>query len=196
MSYTVEVSAPAAEPVSTADAKTHLRVTHSDEDAFIAAISAAAREWVEVATQRKLITQTHDLFIDGFPSGDIVLPFGQCQSVTSVKYTDIDDAESTFDSASYDVATWKEPARIVLKHGYQWPTANLRPAGGVAVRFVCGYGTSGVNVPVGLIHAIKLMIGHFYNNRESIVVDRGSVQVIEVPDSAKALAWPYRITSL
>ena len=197
MGHSVLVTAPAVVAISTDDAKDHLRVTHSDEDSYIDLITAAALGWCENFTNSRMITQTWDLFHDAFPGvSGIRLPGGRLQSVTSVKYTASDDSQTTVATSVYDVATWERPGRIVLSYGQCWPTATLRTTGGVEVQYVVGYGDAATDIPEPLIQAMKLTIGHLYNNRESIVVDRGSVQVIEVPDSAKALAWPYRIVNI
>lgn len=191
--YTVLASAPAAEPISTADAKEHLRVTVSDDDSYIDDLVIAARKNLEGILDRKLITQTWDLYLDRWPAGDsIVLPFGSLQSVTSVKFYDRDDTEYTLSSSVYRVATWEVNGRVVLKDAQNWPSTTLRNVGGVVVRFVCGYGDAGSDVPEPLIHAMKLTIGHYYENRESVIIAQGLTPV-EVPDAAKALAYPYRI---
>ena len=43
----VLTAVPAAEPISLADAKAHLRIDGSDEDALLTALIAAARMFVE-----------------------------------------------------------------------------------------------------------------------------------------------------
>ena len=62
-------TAPAVEPVSTADAKTHLRIPASatSEDSYIDALVTAARLYVEEYTERKLITQTVTEYRDALP---------------------------------------------------------------------------------------------------------------------------------
>lgn len=190
MMFTQLVTGPAVEPISTAEAKAHLRVTYSDDDDYIDSLIVATRVALEDELHRKFITQTYDLMIDR-TAREIRLPFGQLQSVGSVKYTDVDDVESTLSASSYRVVTWEEPGRIVLKDGYSWPSVTLREAGGVVVRFTCGYGNADA-VPAPLRHAMKMMIGHLYENRETVVVEQG-VTVVEIPQAARALAWPHRL---
>ena len=189
------VTPPAAKPISTADAKAHLRVDFSEDDAYVALLIDVATTSLENETNRKLITQTWDKYQDRFWGSSITLPFGSLQSVTSLKYVDNADAEFTVSANVYDVVTWEDPGRIVLGDGETWPSSTLRPAGGVIVRFICGYGDDATDIPAPLIQAMKLTIGHLYENRESVVVGQG-VSVAELPQAAKHLAWPYRILSV
>jgi len=186
-------TAPSAQPISTAQAKAHLRVDFADDDTYIDDLIAVATASLENETNRKFITQTWDLYIDRMPSTlSVWLPFGKLQSIWSVKYTDSADAQTTIATSVYDVVTWEDPGRIVLGFNQQWPTATLRPAGGFVVRFVCGYGDAGTDVPAPLLQAMKLTIGHLYENRESVIVGQG-VTVAELPRAVKALAFPYWI---
>lgn len=190
------VSAPGAVAVSTADAKAHLRVDYSTDDDYIDGLVSAATSLIEAETNRKFITQTWDLYLDKFPSwSSIRLPFGRLQSVTSLKYTDSDDNESTVASTVYDVVTWEDPGRITLAYGQQWPSVTLRPAGGVVVRFICGYGDAATDIPAPLVQAMKLTIGHLYENREEVMVGQGIV-AIELPRAVQRLISPYRILSV
>ena len=50
----VTITAPATEPITTAEAKAHLRVSHSTDDTYIDALVAAARMVVEDRTGLRL----------------------------------------------------------------------------------------------------------------------------------------------
>jgi uncharacterized phiE125 gp8 family phage protein len=183
-------TAPTAEPVLIADANAHLRVDIDDDNDLITALIVAARERAEDILRRALITQTWDLYLDAFPEGDsLELPFPPLQSVTHVKYTDKDGDESTFDSANYIVDTSSEPGKIVLAYGKTWPSTTLQPVNGVNVRFVCGFGDAGTDVPQTMKQAMLLMIGEWYENRENATQPRQA----EIPLSAKMLLWPDRV---
>jgi len=161
------VTAPAAEPITTAQAKTHLRVDVSADDTFIDLLVAEAREWMENHLRRALITQTWDLFMDEFPSNDeIEVPMAPLSSVTSVKYIDNNGDQQTWDSANYRVDTDHEPGRITPAYGVVWPT--IRPiTKAVEIRFVAGYGTAGTDLPQPVMRALYMMVGQMYEQRQT-----------------------------
>jgi len=185
----VLVTAPSEEPIELSEAKNHLRIDGTDEDTLISGLIATAREHAEHFTRRAFITQTWELWLDAWPDGEcITLPLPPLQSVAHVKYYGIDDTEYTFDSANYFVDTNNEPGRVVLGYSKSWPTLTLRPANGIVVRYVCGYGAASA-VPQAIKQAMLLHIGAMFENREAVV--SGSVNVL--PMAYGALLWPYRV---
>lgn len=166
------VSEPAVEPVSLAEAKAHLRVTSSDEDTEITMLIEAARRMVEREGWHALITQTWDVYLDAFPSGDTLRLPNPLQSVTGVYYTPDGGAEQTMSAGDYIVDT-TIPARLTLAVGASWPGDALQSIAGVRVRVVVGFGSAGSDVPATLRSAVLLAMAHLYENREAVVVDRG-----------------------
>ena len=188
------VTAPAAEPISTAEAKLHLRVDVSADDALIDTLVGAARQSCESATCRRFITQTWDLHLHDFPlsNGPIVLPSPPVSSVTSITYTDTNGDATVLSSSLY---TTDLPAGPQARHGmiypaYQqsWPQVRGIP-NAVVVRFVCGYGGTGTSVPPALLAAMKLRLGHLYLHREQVVT---GVMAVTVPQAADMLEWQMR----
>lgn len=185
---TVVVTQPAIEPVSVADAKAHCRVVTTDDDSYIEALIAAARQYVEDNTRRKLITQTLDWRRDyGFPRGYIELPYPPLQSVTSVTYVDGDGTTQTLSTSKYSVDTNSHTPRIYPVYSESWPTCRTEP-NAVTVRYVAGYGDAASDVPQGLRHAIKLLVAHWYEAREPIVT--GTI-VAQIPMSVQSLIGQF-----
>jgi uncharacterized phiE125 gp8 family phage protein len=186
------VTGPAGEPVSLGEAKGHLRVDISEDDALIGGLITAARMHVEQHLKRALMTQTWELVLDCFPSsGGIRLPLPPLASVVSVKYTDVDGVEGTFAASNYLVDTDREPGLVRLKRSSAWPAVELQEVGGVRVRYVAGYGNAGAT-PRPIRQAILLLVGSLYENREDTLVAQG-VTVMALPFGVKALLMPYRI---
>lgn len=160
---------PAVEPVHVIEARDHLRVDSGDDDSVIEDVISAAREHIEEAARRALVTQTWKLYLDEWPVFDFInLPRPPLQSVTSVKYTDKDGLQTTWDSSNYLVDTASEPGRIVLAYGVSWPNVTLRPMNPIEVTFVAGYGDPD-DVPQRWRRAILLLAGHWYENREATI---------------------------
>lgn len=166
-SLTTETAA-ANPPATTATAKSHLRIGHSNDDTLIDRAVLDATQWVENETGRALITQTLKLWLDRFPPGrnEIPLPYPPVQSVTSVKYIDPDGTEQTLSSANYIVTAGGSTVRIVPIVGQAWPSTQDRPEA-VYVEYVAGYGDDPGDVPATLINALLLMVAEFYTGREA-----------------------------
>lgn len=183
------ITAPSAEPVTLAEAKTHLRVFDNDDDALIGALIQAAREACEHEIGRALITQTWEKVLDLFPEG-IALPYPPVQSIASIKYIDGDGTLRTMDAADYYLDSHAEPAWLVPAYGATWPSTRDEP-NAVRVRFVSGYGADGTFVPEVLRQWILLQVGHWYATREA-----ASERVLEKTPFVDRLLDRYRIVSI
>lgn len=177
------ITPPAAEPISLSEAKLHLREDGSGQDALITALIVAARQWAEETSWRAMVTQTWDFSMDRFPlSRELWVPKPPLQSVTHVKYIDDFGDEQTLASSKYLVDTATQPGRVRLDPDASWPVTGDYPAA-VTVRAVIGYGNAAA-VPDRIKQGMLLAIGHWYANRESVVV--GSIAT-QVPMAARAL---------
>jgi uncharacterized phiE125 gp8 family phage protein len=205
------VTAPASEPVTLRQLKTHLRVSADHEDTHINALNSAARQFVQSYTNRQLVTATFDWKLGGFPDtwrvydwatvDGIDFPVSPVQSITSVAYLDINGVSQTWSSALYALETdwltgvvndhWMRPARLTLAYNEVWPSSRTIP-GAVTIRFVAGYGAAAY-VPEVFKHAIKLLVSHWYEAREAVVV--GTITK-EVEFSLKALLDSQAVRSM
>lgn len=183
------VTAPTAEPVSRTEAKAHLRVDTSDDDTYIDTLITVARRRVEADSLHALLTQTLELRLSGFPSGNAIeLPAPPLQSVTSVKYTDADEAVTTVATSVYAADTYSTPGRVVLKAGQSWPVFTPSPANPVTIRYVAGWTSAGA-VPADLRQAVLLLVGHLYEHREPVNI--GNI-VTPLPLAYDSLIAEYR----
>ena len=176
MSLTL-IAAPILEPMTLAEAKLHLRVDGTDEDALITSLIGAARRGAEHKLNRALITQTWELALDAFPDGSIELPMSRALSIVSVKYLDSSGVEQTVDSADYALDAATTPGWVLLASDATWPTT-YDGANAVRVRFTCGYGPAASDVPADVVAWCKLQVGALYRNREGFAAGQS---VAELP---------------
>lgn len=211
------VTAPAAEPLSVADAKTHLRVIATDDDAYIGALITVARRACEEHLRRALISQVWRLSLDSFPGPGfkpafedpwlnsqfgpvrtpnrrwyypIPLPRPRLISVTSVTYTDCGGNLTTLDPSLYQVDTQAEPARIAPTADGDWPQTKPGTVNAVQVTYAAGYGTTAADVEPMIVHAMRLWIGHLYANREPVAVGQS---IAAIPMTIRNLLAPHRV---
>lgn len=199
------ITPPAAEPVSLAEAKLHLRVDFDEDDALIQALISAARQAAEMLTQRQLVTARWRMVLDSFPgcglmgapAGQtftlpghaILIPKSPLQSVVEIRYLDMAGVSQVMPSAHYTVDKACEPARITPVFGQIWPVA-LPQIGAVSVTFDAGYG-SAADVPEGLKSWIKLRLGSLYAHREEVAsMARGRIDPLPFVDG---LLDPYKV---
>lgn len=149
------IVAPAEMAVSLTAARNAARVNGTDHDEAIAIEVRALMIEAEHHTGQALITQTHEIILDGFPKagngcgpGSIRMPLSQLQSVTSVQYYDVDNVQQTLDPADYTVDNKSKPGHIVPAPGVTWPETYCR-VNAVSVVVVLGYGDTEASVPDG-----------------------------------------------
>lgn len=187
------ITPPANYPLTLDEAKSHLRVDHTDEDALITTFLAASTAHAEQFTGRALITQTLELVLDTFIH-DIEIPRPPLQSVVSVKYDDASGVEQTLvENNDYVVDAASQPGWVVATDA-GWPTT-LDAINAVRIRYIAGYIDSTMSppiddVPFDLKAAILLMCGTLYANRENVVVGVTSAMV---PWSAEQLLRQRRV---
>lgn len=180
----------AEEPITVADAKEHLNVWSDADDTYIASLIRVARQAVEVLTQRALVTKTLKYYLDSFCRSVMTLPMPNIQSVASVNYYDVAGVLQTLSSASYFVDSVSTPGRICLRDGYSWPDVEAGRPNAVVVEFTAGFGGA-ADVPDDLKHAVKMLVGHWYANREDVVLS--SQAPLPMIKAAEYLAMPYRV---
>lgn len=195
---TVVTVPPSIEPISLADAKLHLRIEPSDtwQDDHIDLLIVAARAKLEADLGFAVMAQTLRTDLSCFPSRPATYPAvwlggGASAAVSSIVYIDSAGAEQTIDSADYLVDAVSSPALVVPAPGKAWPATQHRP-GAVRITWTAGW-ASAAAVPSDLIHAMKLLLGHWFENREAVVA--GTISGV-VQLGWDALVQPHRMAPL
>lgn len=190
------VTGPTQEPVTLSEAKAHCRIAISDDDGLLAGYILAARVYLEETSGRAFLSQTWDYIIDHdwpwFLDLDtnrhirqIQIPKAPLQSVTSITYVDTDGATQTLASNQYVVDEAPTIGRIYPAYSVQWPTVRCQPEA-ITVRFVAG----SASTHDAIRQAILLLVGHWYENRETVVIGQAPA---EMPMAVSALIAPYRV---
>jgi uncharacterized phiE125 gp8 family phage protein len=183
---------PANAPITLAEAKSHLRVDHDDDDDLIAGMIEAATGYAEQFLGRALIDQTIDLYVDAFPASGsltIAIPRPPLIEIEGVFYT---SGGSELEFTGFAVDAVSQPARIYLPVSGSWPTTDTTP-NAVRIRYRAGYLDTGVSppaddVPKAIIAAIKLYLGTLYEQRETFQPNT----VYAMPWGAENLLRMYR----
>lgn len=163
------VTAATTEPVTLADLKEQLRVDENTEDAYLGGLLKAATRHVERIADRQLINATWRLSLDAFPDWEIRVPRPPLSSVSSITYVNSTGGNTTVASSDYNVDTYNEPGRIEPAYNALWPSPRFQN-NAVTIQYVAGYGASQGNVPDTYRHAIKMLAGHWYENRETVLI--------------------------
>lgn len=186
-------TAPATDPVTLAEVKAHIRVDHTDEDASIADMILAAThrfDGRDGSLGLCLITQSWTLTLDAF-TAEIAVPLPPCQSIDAITYVDPDGATQTLDAGAYQVFGLgsADGAKVRPAYGTSWPAIRNQPDA-VAIVFTAGFGDNPGDVPEPIRTAIKMRVGHLYENRESVVIGTG--YNTETPDGPEDFVRNYR----
>jgi len=162
----VRVVAVLAEANGTYSVNAILNQGYTSSDDEITALIKAARIYCENRQHLAYITQTWEMTFQYFPCYEIEIPKGNLQSVTSITYKDSTGVTTTISASDYCVST--RSGKIVPAYNKSWPSFIPYPIDSITITFVCGYGLA-TDVPETTKHALKLLIGHWFENRNAIV---------------------------
>ena len=183
------ISGPAMEPVSLSEAKAHLRVDTSDEDTLISSLITAARIHVELSSSKVLITQSWKIYFDRWPSKSFCeIPVAPLQGISAVSVFDAQDNSESVDPAGWFADTVSVTGRLVRRFAALWPDP-ARAANGIEIALTAGYGDTSADVPQTLRQAILLLVAHWFETREPVVLGEGAICV---PLAVDALIAPSR----
>lgn len=149
------------EPITTAEAKAHLRVTSADEDAVIDRFIVTAREWVETRSGHILVQREMTQAFNAW-APFLELFYRPIVDVTEIAYTDANDAPQTL--AGYAQTTDRYPFRI-----YPDEQPSIADNSSIVATFTAGYAAG--EEPQLLIQAMLVLIAGMYDNRGSIPQD-------------------------
>ncbi len=156
---------PTVEPITLAEAKTHLRITHSDDDTYISTLMIAARRLVEARTGLRLLQQGWSVFLDCWPADGVIdLPLTPVSAIVDIiTYGDL-DTPATIDAAHYFLDATSNPNRVVFRQGRN-PANPGRRAKGIEIKVLAGFGATAVAVPQELKQAALLITAHWFSKR-------------------------------
>lgn len=137
MAGLTQSTAPVCEPVALAEAALHIKQDSSADDTWLERAIAAARGYVEGATNIQMVCATWQLKYDYFPAL-MRLPRRPLVSVTSITYVDSNGDTQTVDSDDYTLNTDAFQPTIEPAYSESWPTPRAH-ANSVVVTFVAGY---------------------------------------------------------
>lgn len=187
---------------------------NTTSDPLIKDMIIDAREYIESHTNRALITQKWRLMEDSFPpryiqtsspmlelaSGlrhpemmdvhkDVFrLPKPPCISVDAINYIDSNGTLTLLDPATYVVSLSDVRAEIARAPNATWPSTQWRSEA-VQIDFTCGYGPTASVLPGLVRRAMRLLVAHFYSNREIFLDSRFA---LEIPHSIDDILWKLR----
>lgn len=182
---------PAVEPVTLEDLKAHARVDFDDDDGVLSGYLKSAVQHLDGyrgVLGRCMVNQGWSVSFSAW-SPVLPLPFPDV-SVAVVTYLDGDGLPVVLDAAQYELIEGATGARLVF-HQFSAPLLYAQSCAPITVSLTAGFGPAATDVPAPLVHAIKLLAAHWYENREAV----GKVQSA-LPMGVAALISPYRWVSV
>lgn len=160
-------TAPQAEPFTIAEVRGWAKVDQALDDARLVQMIRRAREAGEIHTGRSWFTQTLVLKLDAWPAAGLELELARppVQSISSVKYYDVDGVQQTLSAALWFARTGEDDGAVVLKPGNVWPDLDPGRPNAIEVEYVAGFGDAVDAVPGPYIEGTSLLIVHLYENR-------------------------------
>lgn len=188
-----KIDGPDSYPVTLTEVKAHLDIDYDERNAPLTAYIKAATGKLERRCARSFTEQTWELRTV-FPAAgqSIEIPRPPMMSVTTFTYIDDDgDTQTLEEDVDFLVIEGGDNAATLMPVDV-WPTDAYDRPDAVRIRFVAGW----EDVPEDLKEAIKLLVGHYENNRENVILQPTRQELAVLPDGVEAIIAPYIVPRL
>ena len=174
--------APTTLALTLDDAKRQLHVTTDSDDDLITSHIKAATQLLENRTNRCFVAQTRLLKMRTFSDpryviGRTIRPSrSPIKSVSSISYVDSEGTTTTLPSSDYTTSIGDQPGEITEAYNATWP-ATRNTANDVTITYVAGHSTVSTGVPENIKQAVRMVVGHWYRNREAVITGTISKEI-------------------
>ena len=165
------ITEPTIEPVTLAELKASIGISHTDDDTLLTSYITSARKWCEDYLNLYIMTQIVEVSFDNWPGWEFGLGLWPIQSIDSVKYDDTSSPIATQTltvNTNYYADTTSKCGRIQLID--TMPDVTSRP-NAVKVRATVGYAAISASptdlrngVPEPIKTGIKMYARGLYEN--------------------------------
>lgn len=170
--------------VPLASLKKHVAIDATEVyyDDMLTDMQLAAIEWIESKARLTLRSSSFDVFLDALPYGrePIYLPLWPVSSVTSLAYVDEDGVSQTLATADLQIELLSQPAALYPLADAEWPRSQRDRQRAVTIRVIAG---GNAQTPAMVKHAVKLLVAHWFRNRETILIGTVSSEMAKAVDA-------------
>ena len=163
--------------ISTVDRVRHnSRISDKYDDQWIVDALASATDYCERALECCVARSNWRLTLDHFPASNepIAIPLWPIHQITAIAYTNVNGANTSFNVI--DIVQPVGLGRYLLqpKFGINWPEA--QSPNGVRIEFSAGFEDLAA-VPSTIQRAALMLISHWYENREAVLIGTISKEI-------------------
>ena len=180
--------------VDLADLKQHQIVQHDADDDLLSGYLLAAHEYAQTRIQRTLLLTRYRRFFDAWPCGEVRLSYPPVRAIEGVYYS-TDTGTEVLDPDLFESAAWADTfARVKFKGNLPSLPGSMEQ---VWIDYVAGYGdytpVQGFPYSYPMVYsdstdyryqvketvrqAIRMLVGHWYENRETVAVGTISSEI-------------------
>lgn len=177
---------PTVEPVSLAEAKAHCRVDTDTDNAYLASLIRAAREWCAAYCDETFVHTQYVMTLDSFPV-EIELPrppmaTASGYTAVTVTYKNENQTTATLATNQYRVDRDSTPGVLRTLYSGSWPS-HLLDYNAVTVTWWGGVSADGTGVEQRIKNAILWLVGYWYERRMAA----DGISMTEIPFGVKSL---------
>lgn len=182
------VTPPSENLLTLDEVKDHCRVDGNDHDDVLSSLILAAQSHLDGyagTLGRALISQEWSIECEAW--GVVRLPLDPFIEITSIEYTDMDGTKQTVADSVYKVDVRVTGVYLGGRASASWPTSRDGDEP-ITITWRAGYGAKD-DVPDAIRQAALLLVGHWFENREAVIV--GTI-ASPLPFAVDALLAPHR----